>query len=142
MQTTNADDIGLLVKNAVFKGISLRNLIRHVASICVPPFDKSKPAVIKVILIGPSAAGKTALVTRYVKDAFSEYGVLSVAAAFRSVDVIFNDKTARLEIWDTAGVAKYHSLLSLYFHGATVVIFVFDISRRDDLRDSCETSMD
>ncbi|KAG7272991.1 hypothetical protein CRUP_010175 [Coryphaenoides rupestris] len=37
----------------------------------------------------------------------------------------------RFEIWDTAGMEKYHSITPLYYRGAHAVLVVYDISKRD-----------
>ncbi|KAG7255272.1 hypothetical protein CRUP_003431 [Coryphaenoides rupestris] len=36
----------------------------------------------------------------------------------------------RFEIWDTAGMEKYHSITPLYYRGAHAVLVVYDISKR------------
>lgn len=36
----------------------------------------------------------------------------------------------KLEIWDTAGQEKYHSVCHLYFRGANAALLVYDITRK------------
>lgn len=36
----------------------------------------------------------------------------------------------RLEIWDTAGQEKYHSICHLYFRGADAALLVYDITKK------------
>uniref|UniRef100_A0A8D0V5F0 RAB17, member RAS oncogene family n=1 Tax=Sus scrofa TaxID=9823 RepID=A0A8D0V5F0_PIG len=36
-----------------------------------------------------------------------------------------------LEIWDTAGQEKYHSVCHLYFRGANAALVVYDVTRKD-----------
>ena len=39
-------------------------------------------------------------------------------------------RKVKLELWDTAGQARYESLRPLYFRGAWVVFLVFDVTNR------------
>lgn len=36
----------------------------------------------------------------------------------------------KLEIWDTAGQEKYHSVCHLYFRGADAALLVYDITSK------------
>nr|XP_037857257.1 ras-related protein Rab-17 isoform X3 [Chlorocebus sabaeus] len=54
----------------------------------------------------------------------------SVGAFFTKV-VDVGTASLKLEIWDTAGQEKYHSVCHLYFRGANAVLLVYDITRKD-----------
>lgn len=43
----------------------------------------------------------------------------------------------KLEIWDTAGQEKYHSVCHLYFRGAQVAMLVYDVTRKVGLGLAC-----
>lgn len=38
--------------------------------------------------------------------------------------------TVKLEIWDTAGQEKYHSVCHLYYRGAHAALLVYDITNK------------
>ncbi|XP_056676056.1 ras-related protein Rab-17 isoform X3 [Monodelphis domestica] len=40
-------------------------------------------------------------------------------------------KALKLELWDTAGQEKYHSVCHLYFRGANAALLVYDIAKKD-----------
>ncbi|KAM5326449.1 ras-related protein Rab-17 isoform 2-T2 [Glossophaga mutica] len=42
--------------------------------------------------------------------------------------------SAKLEIWDTAGQEKYHSVCHLYFRGADAALLVYDITSKESFR--------
>ncbi|PNJ34978.1 RAB17 isoform 9, partial [Pongo abelii] len=54
----------------------------------------------------------------------------SVGAFFTKV-VDVGAASLKLEIWDTAGQEKYHSICHLYFRGANAALLVYDITRKD-----------
>ncbi|KAM9012001.1 ras-related protein Rab-17 isoform 3-T4 [Ara ararauna] len=41
--------------------------------------------------------------------------------------------TVKLEIWDTAGQEKYHSVCHLYYRGAHAALLVYDITNKETL---------
>ena len=49
-------------------------------------------------------------------------------AAFMVTTIKVNDVQVKLEIWDTAGQEKYHSLAPMYYRGAHGAIVVYDIT--------------
>ena len=95
----------------------------------------------KVILLGNSGVGKTAIVQRYDKDTFAKTHQATIGASFLSKEVALVDgaqasefafpsqaskglnktqaqnvaRRVRLQIWDTAGEEKYRAMTSFYF---------------------------
>ncbi|XP_044870358.1 ras-related protein Rab-17-like [Mauremys mutica] len=45
--------------------------------------------------------------------------------------VCLETATIKLEIWDTAGQEKYHSVCHLYYRGANAALLVYDIARKE-----------
>ena len=43
-------------------------------------------------------------------------------------------KKIKMQIWDTAGQEKYHSLAPMYYRGAAAAIVVYDITRKQSLQ--------
>lgn len=55
---------------------------------------------------------------------------LLIAGAFFTKLVDLGSSSLKLEIWDTAGQEKYHSVCHLYFRGANAALLVYDITRK------------
>jgi small GTP-binding protein len=85
----------------------------------------------KVVLVGPTAAGKTSIVNRFIYDDFAVHTTSTTQPAF--AQRVLNDKSrpVSLEIWDTAGQERYHSLSPLFYRDAEAGIVVFDITDTD-----------
>ena len=81
----------------------------------------------KVVLIGPSLAGKTSIIHRFIKRAFYEQAP-TIGSAFYSREMQTDNGPICLQIWDTAGMERYKSLIPKYSKGASAAVVVFDIT--------------
>ncbi|KAK1759473.1 P-loop containing nucleoside triphosphate hydrolase protein [Echria macrotheca] len=85
----------------------------------------------KIVVLGSQGVGKTSLVTRYVKGAFSPAQITStVGASFMTKRVVDSDTdtVVRLQIWDTAGQERFRSISRLYYRGANACILCYSIT--------------
>jgi small GTP-binding protein len=74
----------------------------------------------KIVVLGSQGVGKTSLVHRYVKNAFTPPDTQStVGASFLTKRVVDIDTSTvvRLQIWDTAGQERFRSISKLYYRG-------------------------
>ena len=85
---------------------------------------------VKVILLGESGTGKTSLINVAVGRGFTEDMCPTVASNFSQMEFIMNDKTYKLNIWDTAGQEKYRALTKLFIKESNIVIFVYAIDNK------------
>ncbi|KAF2747265.1 P-loop containing nucleoside triphosphate hydrolase protein [Sporormia fimetaria CBS 119925] len=85
----------------------------------------------KIVVLGCQGVGKTSLVHRFVKNAFTPPNVTStIGASFLTKKVIDIDTgtTVRLQIWDTAGQERFRSISKLYYRGANAGVLCYDIT--------------
>lgn len=54
----------------------------------------------------------------------------SLAGSFFTKIIRMESATVKLEIWDTAGQEKYHSVCHLYYRGAHAALLVYDITNK------------
>lgn len=69
-----------------------------------------KKVLLKVIILGESGVGKTALMNQYVNKRFSSSYKATIGADFLTKEVMIGDKLITLQIWDTAGQERFQSL--------------------------------
>ncbi|XP_057277906.1 ras-related protein Rab-17 isoform X2 [Pezoporus wallicus] len=86
----------------------------------------------KVVLLGSTSVGKSSLAYRYVKNDFRE-SLPTVGCSFFTQTLNMEVATVKLEIWDTAGQEKYHSVCHLYYRGAHAALLVYDITNKETL---------
>ncbi|KAL9094685.1 MAG: hypothetical protein Q9165_002955 [Trypethelium subeluteriae] len=85
----------------------------------------------KIVVLGSQGVGKTSLVHRYVKNAFTPPTTTStIGASFLTKRVIDIDTSTvvRLQIWDTAGQERFRSISKLYYRGANAAVLCYDIT--------------
>lgn len=89
-----------------------------------------------MVLLGESAVGKSAIVTRFSTGKFQRNNA-TIGAAYVTKSVEFkdgeDDYKVQLEIWDTAGQERYRSLTPMYYRNTDVALVVFDLSRLQSL---------
>jgi len=92
-----------------------------------PPLAMSNSLEAKIVVLGSQGVGKTSLVHRYVKNAFTPPTTQStIGASFLTKRVVDIDTSTvvRLQIWDTAGQERFRSISKLYYRGMSPVAHV------------------
>jgi len=85
--------------------------------------------LLKVIVLGDSGVGKTALLDRFVNNVFRTRYKATIGADFVTQEIeVSKGRLVTLQIWDTAGQERFNSLGNSFYRGADCCIFVFDVS--------------
>ena len=87
--------------------------------------------LLKILVIGESAVGKSCLLLRYTVGKFQDTFMTTIGVDFKTKHLEINGKNVKLQIWDTAGQEKFRSITKAYYRGAHGILVVFDISRRE-----------
>ena len=83
---------------------------------------------IKVILLGEMGVGKTNLINAYCDRRFVPHNCPTTSPEFSQKKIKIDNKNYIIDIWDTAGQEKYHSMTKIFIKGAQIIIFVYDIT--------------
>lgn len=57
----------------------------------------------KLVFLGDQGVGKTSLISRFMYDTFDNVYQATIGIDFLSKTMYLEDRTVRLQIWDTAG---------------------------------------
>ena len=87
--------------------------------------------LLKFIIIGDAAVGKSNLLVRYTSGQFKEEYQLTIGVEFGSNDVIIGDNTYRIQIWDTAGQENFRSITRSYYKNTACAIIVYEINNKN-----------
>ncbi|GAM24931.1 hypothetical protein SAMD00019534_081060, partial [Acytostelium subglobosum LB1] len=82
----------------------------------------------KVVLLGSSDVGKTAIVTRYAEGIFPTRPIPTIGSNFLSKRLNIEGTNMRFQLWDTAGQDRFRSLMPMYYRGAHVAVIVYDVT--------------
>ncbi|TYI83451.1 hypothetical protein E1A91_D05G293900v1 [Gossypium mustelinum] len=83
--------------------------------------------LLKVIVLGDSAVGKTSLMNQYVHK-FSQQYKATIGADFVTKELQIEDRLLTLQIWDTAGQERFQSLGVAFYRGADCCVLVYDVN--------------
>jgi small GTP-binding protein len=92
-------------------------------------YDKS----LKVIVLGDSYVGKSSLINRLLHNQFSELSS-TLSIEYHTYITSVNNYKLRMQIWDTAGQEKFNSIISNYYKGTDVGIFLYSIDKEQSFQ--------
>jgi Rab family protein len=85
----------------------------------------------KIIIIGDTSVGKTALLSKYLKGIFQASPLPTVATEFATKIIqIKEGGYIKAQIWDTAGQEKYKSITYHHYKKSVGGLIVYDITKR------------
>ena len=85
----------------------------------------------RVVLIGNSNTGKTALLVRLLNQSSSNIYEPTIGATNYPYTKVIDGTSYTIQIWDTAGQEQYKALGPIYYRNASAGTFVFDVTDED-----------
>lgn len=93
--------------------------------------DSLPDMMFKLIVIGEASVGKSCMLMRAVKDQYNDNYEVTVGADSSNFIVKIKDSFVQLQVWDTAGMEKFRSVIKVFFTGANGAFLVYDITRKE-----------
>ena len=88
----------------------------------------------RVIIIGNTQVGKTALLNRFVDKTYSPTTSSTVTPVFSPSQIETSSGTVvSLQLWDTAGQEKYQAVGKVFYRNANYAVICFESSDDDPL---------
>lgn len=84
--------------------------------------------LVKVLLIGDSAVGKSCLLLRFADDNFTTSFVATIGIDFRIKTIELDGKRVKVQVWDTAGQERFRTITRAFYRGAMGVLLTYDIT--------------
>ncbi|RXK41030.1 GTP-binding protein ryh1 [Tremella mesenterica] len=84
----------------------------------------------KLVFLGEQSVGKTSLITRFMYDTFDNTYQATIGIDFLSKTMYLEDRTVRLQLWDTGNQERFRSLIPSYIRDSSVAVIVYDITNR------------
>lgn len=98
-----------------------------------PDASKSAPEsdyLFKIVVLGDPEVGKTSTVLRYTENAFKRSYIPTIGVNISSKNVIHNNKSIQLLLWDLAGQAKFSYIRQQFYQGSQAALLVFSLIDR------------
>jgi small GTP-binding protein len=92
-----------------------------------------KTSVPRIVMLGSTSVGKTSLINRIVSDKFDTTLPPTTGAGFFQYKSP-EPNSREIQIWDTAGMERFRSLNSIYYHRAVGAILVFDLTNYESFQ--------
>ncbi|MFX1465148.1 MAG: Rab family GTPase [Promethearchaeota archaeon] len=98
-------------------------------------FDSEDEAhyLLKIVLLGDPAVGKTSLVKRYVDNMFRMDYMMTIGTDIRTKMISINNALVKLVIWDLGGQPLFQDVRATYCKGANGAVLAFDLTRQKTL---------
>ncbi|GKT22107.1 Small GTPase like protein [Aduncisulcus paluster] len=85
----------------------------------------------KIVIIGSTGVGKSCIISRLVNGTFPKSVTSTIGTPYFTRRVKSKSGVLDVEIWDTSGQERFHSLIPLFFRGADAVIVVYSVTDWD-----------
>jgi small GTP-binding protein len=95
---------------------------------------KMSKALVKVVIVGDSAVGKTAFRKKYCDADFSQEYKEVIGADFASKHFTKNGQNFALQIWDIAAKERFQNSKELFFRSLFGAIIIFDVNDRESFK--------
>jgi len=118
----SAEEVSRCLQHEWSKIQQKRNIAHYIQVAQVPKLD--------IAVLGQSYAGKSCLISRYFHGKFDDKIIPTSALKLRTMRIDLHDKEYRLQITDTAGDEKYHSVILMPLKHCQGVVLVFDLTDR------------
>ena len=83
---------------------------------------------IKIIVVGEAGVGKSNIIIRYNGGEFEPNSIPNNGSSFIVKYYTFGNKVYRINVWDTAGQEKYHSLTKIFVKDSQIALLVYAIN--------------
>lgn len=90
---------------------------------------KTPQYILKLVVLGDAAVGKTSLIDQYIEHSFKEDYKPTLGVNIVTKEVTVKKGRARLVLWDLAAQSKYELSRAMFFQGCNGALFVYDITR-------------
>jgi len=89
--------------------------------------------IFKIITIGNANSGKTLLSNRICNKREDLNYMPTIGIEFNSINMVFNDRNIKLQLWDTAGQECYAPIVRNYYKNIVGLFLVVDLTSEDSV---------
>ncbi len=91
--------------------------------------------LLKVVIVGNGAVGKTSLIRRWCEGRFEHARTVTIGVDFQTHRVALPGGAVKLSIWDVAGQDRFATVREGFYRGARAAALVYDLSQPESVAD-------
>lgn len=84
--------------------------------------------LVKLLLLGDSAVGKSSLLMRFCEHKFDTNFLLTIGVDFKTKIVETGGVRLKVQVWDTAGQERFRTITPAYFRSAMGIVLTYDVT--------------
>jgi len=88
----------------------------------------------KVVMLGDAQVGKTSVLKKFTEDTFTQEYINTIGVDFKTKIVSLKEKRIKLQIWDSAGRAKFAAISELFYVGTMAALYCFDLTNKESFQ--------
>ena len=92
--------------------------------------------IMKAVLIGDGAVGKTSIRRNYLGEDFTEGHLATIGVDLATKRVLFQQDIVKFIIWDLAGQPTFEKVRGHYYAGCNGILLVYSVVDRDSFDNS------
>lgn len=92
--------------------------------------DEKYDYMVKLVIIGDSAVGKTNILLRFVSDEYKNSHITTIGVDYKVKVLPIDNVNIKMQIWDTAGQERFKTITETYYKGSAGIIFVYSVIDR------------
>ncbi len=92
---------------------------------------KTSSYMVKLVLIGDAAVGKTSIRQRYLGKGFQREHLATLGADFAATTRNIDNYSVKYQIWDLAGQPMFKNVRPRFYKGCFGSLAIFDVTRKD-----------
>ena len=93
--------------------------------------NKKNRIILKILTLGDSAVGKSALLVRYTQNKFNSGYLSTVGIDYQSKKINYQNRDIEMQIWYSAGQEKYRAISKQYYKKANGILLLYDVTSRE-----------
>ena len=97
--------------------------------------DKNSIVDLKMVLLGATEVGKTALIHRFINDSYPEEYDATIEEKYNVEDYKFDGINCWLQILDTSGDEDYQNMLDTYIEFTNCYLLIYSINNENSFKE-------
>ena len=97
--------------------------------------DKNSIVDLKIVLLGATEVGKTALIHRFINDSYPEEYDATIEEKYNVEDYKFDGINCWLQILDTSGDEDYQNMLDTYIEFTNCYLLIYSINNENSFKE-------